>query len=80
MILAQFDKILQNVTCFYGILGPFLCANCQFKNLSAQKNLFLECLVCVCLLVNCKNILLAKVKKGQWSEILRFQLKNGQKL
>ena len=39
MILTQFDEILQNLTCFYGILGPFLCTNCQFENLAAKKNL-----------------------------------------
>ena len=42
MILAQFNKILQNYTCFYGILGSFLCAKLSVWNLAAQKNLLLE--------------------------------------
>ena len=41
MILAQFDKILKQITCFYGILGQFLCAEFSVKNLAAQKNLLL---------------------------------------
>ena len=36
--IAQFDKILQNFTCFYGILGPFLCEKCSVWNLAVQKN------------------------------------------
>ena len=43
MILPQFDTILLKNTCFsYGIFGPFLCANCQFKYLAGLKNLLLE--------------------------------------
>ena len=37
MILAQFDKILQNVTDFYGILGPFLCAKFSVNKFGCAK-------------------------------------------
>ena len=42
MILAQFDKILQNFTCFYGILGPFLCTKFPVKKIGCAKQLTLR--------------------------------------
>ena len=37
MILAQFDKILENFTCFYGILGPFPCAKFSVRKFGCAK-------------------------------------------
>ena len=37
MILAQFDKILQNVTCFYDILVPFLYAKLSVRKFGCAK-------------------------------------------
>ena len=31
MVLTQFDKSLQSFMCFYGILGPFLCAKLSVR-------------------------------------------------
>ena len=39
MILAQFDKILQHFTYFYGILGTFLCAKFSVRKLGCKKEL-----------------------------------------
>ena len=39
MILAQFDKILQNFTCFNGVLGPFLCAKFSVSKFGCAKEL-----------------------------------------
>ena len=39
MIFAQFDKILQNLTWFYGNLGPFLWAKFSVRKFSCAKEL-----------------------------------------
>ena len=39
MILAQFDKIPENYTCFYGIIGQFLCAKFSVRKFGCAKEL-----------------------------------------
>ena len=38
MILAQFDKSLKKITCLYGILGQFLCAQFSAKKIGCAKD------------------------------------------
>ena len=52
MILAHFDKTLQNFTCFNGILGPFLCEKWSVRKLGctiefAFRRSDLPCLVLI---------------------------------
>ena len=42
IILAQFENIFQNCTCFYDILGPFLYTKLSVENLAAHNKLLLE--------------------------------------